>query len=110
LKRSFQFINTDLSVWVELEAVDQRAAESCMKLLLRDYEREDWQVFELISPDYRWLDEECIGYVKFNCPTCETRIEKETMNIYDVVKCPGCESRFKLSQSTFIRKLPEEIT
>jgi len=91
-----------------MEAVDQRAAESCMKLLLRVYEREDWRVFELISPDYAWVDDECIGYVKFNCPICETRIEEETMNIYDVVKCPNCGARFKFSQSHLIRKLPEE--
>ena len=45
-KKKWTFINDDLKAEVTVFAVDVRAAQTCLELLLRYYQRDEWRVKE----------------------------------------------------------------
>ncbi len=44
--KKWTFINDDLGTEVTVSAVDLRAAQSCLDILLRYYRRDEWRVKE----------------------------------------------------------------
>ncbi len=46
MAKNWTFINDDLKAEVTVFAVDLRAAQTCLEILLRYYQRDEWRVKE----------------------------------------------------------------